>query len=152
VETWLVSIARRKLIDAARRRRRRPEVLSADLSASDEEGAAERVWSSSAGPCDADPAAQVVRREGLQELRRAVRALPELQREALLLRCVDQLSIAETAKVLGRSENAVKALLHRARAALQGRLSQDEEPAETGWESGNVEKNAAPTCAAPPAC
>src|SRR5688572_10514922 len=31
VETWLIGIARRKLIDAARRRDRRPEVLEAEL-------------------------------------------------------------------------------------------------------------------------
>src|SRR5262249_6298286 len=65
----------------------------------------------------------VERLERSARVRRLLLALPEAQRQALWLRCADQLSVAETAKVLGRSENAVKALLRRAQEALLQQLS-----------------------------
>ena len=62
-----------------------------------------------------------------EELRRAalwrsVAALPPLQREVVLLRVVDDLSVADTAATLGRSEGTVKASLHRALATLRSCL------------------------------
>jgi RNA polymerase sigma-70 factor, ECF subfamily len=130
VLTWLIGIARRKLVDAARRRGRRPELLEVDLPA----GAADTAVLL-AGMDDGEraglehPEAALERQETAAEVRREVRALPEAQREAFLLRCVEELSMAEIARVLGRSENAVKGLLRRARATLQERL-RGEAPAE----------------------
>jgi len=146
VETWLVSIARRKLLDAARRRRRRPEVLEAELSYS----AGDAVDLSAAFPVAGDlddPEGSLLRREQIAQIRRAVTALPELQREVLWLRCVHELSVAETARVVRRSENAVKALLHRARASLHARLTG--EPRPSSRESSHVETSV--PCIHPPA-
>jgi RNA polymerase sigma-70 factor (ECF subfamily) len=57
----------------------------------------------------------------------AVARLPEARRRAVVLRFVDEMSTAEIAEVLGRSEGAVRVLLHRALRAvaadLRGRLS-----------------------------
>ena len=53
--------------------------------------------------------------EGLEA---ALAGLPERQREALWLRAVEGLSYAEVAAALATSEQAVKALIHRARVAL----------------------------------
>jgi RNA polymerase sigma-70 factor (ECF subfamily) len=57
----------------------------------------------------------------------AVARLPEDRRRAVVLRFVDEMSTAEIAEVLGRSEGAVRVLLHRAlrsvAADLRGRLS-----------------------------
>ena len=48
--------------------------------------------------------------------------LPERQRAALCLTAVEGLSYAEVADALEISESAVKALVHRARTALAGRV------------------------------
>ena len=45
---------------------------------------------------------------------RAVDRLPGDRRRALILRFVDEMSTAEIAGVLGRSEGAVRVLIHRA--------------------------------------
>lgn len=121
VLTWLIGIARRKLVDAARRQGRRPELLEVDLPDGAVDMAAMAGFGDGAAP--ESPEAALERRETAADMRRLVLALPEAQREALLLRCVDELSLAEIARVLGCSENAVKGLLHRAKATVQERLS-----------------------------
>jgi RNA polymerase sigma-70 factor (ECF subfamily) len=115
IETWLIGIARRKVVDAARKRSRRPEVLASDLGDFPAYGD-----SGTAVP----PDEALAQRERLASVRRAVLQLPEPQREALWLRCVHQLSLAETARVLHRSENAIKGLLRRAKLAVQDRLGE----------------------------
>lgn len=60
--------------------------------------------------------------EAHDELWRAVRRLPPQQAKALLLRYVDDRTVAETALVLGCSEGTVKTHLHRARQSLAGAL------------------------------
>ena len=49
---------------------------------------------------------------------RAVDRLPGDRRRALVLRFVDEMSTAEIAGVLGRSEGAVRVLIHRALRSL----------------------------------
>lgn len=128
VFTWLIGIARRKLADAYRRRDRRPEVLETDL------------YSAVLGSGGEDtPHAALERRETVAQVRGLVLQLPEAQREAILLHCVDQLSLAETALVLGRSEDAVKGLLRRARLTLQERLAEGETPLRPIQEKTHVE-------------
>jgi RNA polymerase sigma-70 factor, ECF subfamily len=144
IETWLIAIARRKLVDAARRRGRRPEVLEADLSVSPGDAPVSR-WAECPGPDT--PEAALERQETVAAVRRLVLQLPEAQREALWLRCVDQLSLAETARVLRRSENAIKGLLRRAKAALTERLTAEDAPSHQIPEPTYVEpslSNASP--------
>lgn len=59
----------------------------------------------------------------VQHLRAALERLPEAQREVATLRFVAQLSIAEVAKILGKSEGTVKALQFNATASLRKALS-----------------------------
>ncbi|MFC1978838.1 sigma-70 family RNA polymerase sigma factor [Chloroflexota bacterium] len=59
----------------------------------------------------------------MDELKVAIEKLTELQRQTILLRFVSGFSIAETAKSLGKSDGAVKALQHSATAALRKALS-----------------------------
>jgi RNA polymerase sigma-70 factor (ECF subfamily) len=66
------------------------------------------------------PSQQLVRQEMMARVQDALRVLPEMDREVLVLRYVEQLSTAETAAVLELSEPAVKM---RHRRALE-RLSQ----------------------------
>lgn len=63
-----------------------------------------------------------VRREGQREVAAAVRALPDRQRDCIVLRFYAELSDTEIADVLGISAGSVKTHLHRARAALAERL------------------------------
>lgn len=53
---------------------------------------------------------------------RAVAELPELQRKVILLRVVEDMSVAEAARALSRAEGTVKASLHRALATLRRQL------------------------------
>jgi RNA polymerase sigma-70 factor (ECF subfamily) len=121
VMTWLIAIARRKLADAVRYQRRHPELLEADLPVPCADGVASARTEESVS---LDPTQDTLeRRERIAQVRRLVLQLPDAQREALWMRCVDGLSLAEIARLLDRSEDAVKGLLHRARATLLERLT-----------------------------
>ncbi len=54
---------------------------------------------------------------------RRVAELPSLQREVLLLRIVEDLSVAQTAQRLARAEGTVKGSLHRALKTLHTRIT-----------------------------
>lgn len=68
--------------------------------------------------------AETLERQQLGEiLRKAVHGLPEIYRNVVLLRDIEEMDIRETAAALGISEAAVKVRLHRARALLQRELA-----------------------------
>ena len=97
--TWLFQIARNALSNERRRERRHPEApleLAAIVRAPD------------------DPAAAVVARDEVERAWDAIDRLPEERRRALVLRFVDEMSAREIGQVLGRSEGAVRVLIHRA--------------------------------------
>ncbi|HEY1647672.1 MAG TPA: sigma-70 family RNA polymerase sigma factor [Terracidiphilus sp.] len=56
-------------------------------------------------------------------LRKAIEGLPEIYRNVVLLRDIEELDVRETAAALGITEGAVKVRLHRARALLQRDLA-----------------------------
>jgi RNA polymerase sigma factor (sigma-70 family) len=62
-------------------------------------------------------------RERLRATVAAVQALPERQRDAVLLREIEGLSYEEIALALGVGDGAVRQLLHRARATLRAGLT-----------------------------
>ena len=98
---WVFSIAYHRLVDARRRSGRRPALDDGPLP--------ELCWAPPADLLDPD----------------LVRALCELtadQREVVALRFVADLSIDAVAALTGRSQGAVKALQHRALAALAEHL------------------------------
>lgn len=68
------------------------------------------------------PEDQVLRDEMHQELRNAIRDLPELYRPVILLRDMEELSTEETAQILDVTEDVVKTRLHRARLMLRRQL------------------------------
>lgn len=70
-----------------------------------------------------DPARQVELRLAGERVAAATEALTEIQQQVLALRFVAGLSLAETAELLGRTEDAVKKLQRRALAALRSRLT-----------------------------
>ena len=69
-----------------------------------------------------DLATAVEERITMDEVRRASALLPDAQREVIALRFAVGLSIADTAKALGKREGNIKALQHKAVAKLQKML------------------------------
>ncbi len=59
----------------------------------------------------------------MDDLRIAITKITDLQRQVIVLRFTSGLSIAETAKSLGKSDGAVKALQHSALVALRKAMS-----------------------------
>jgi len=114
---WLLSIARRKIIDARRRRAARRETLASEL-----EGDSANVQALHDALVAAEgPEAAVMRAEARRMLGQLVAQLGADQREALLLHYMEGLSVAEIAVVMARSHASVKSLLQRARATLHHR-------------------------------
>jgi RNA polymerase sigma-70 factor (ECF subfamily) len=111
---WLFRIARNVVANDRRSRRRQPAAsLEAALGA---------------GLAIADPAdieTQAEARDEAAEALRALHALPDDRRRALILRFVDEMSTAEIAGILGRSEGAVRVLIHRALEAVARDLGGD---------------------------
>jgi RNA polymerase sigma-70 factor (ECF subfamily) len=96
---WLFQIARNAVAERRRRqRRRREEPLEAAASVAD--------------PVDVE--ATAVRHDATTAAVRAISHLPTDRRRALILRFVDEMSTQEIAGILGRSEGAVRVLIHRA--------------------------------------
>ena len=60
--------------------------------------------------------------EQLRAVLREIERLPKGERQAILLSTVDELTTAEMARVLGKSESGVRAIQFRARARLRERL------------------------------
>lgn len=118
--TWVLSIARNEGLGWLRKRASRPE------------DPLDPVFDDSAGRGDFTPALltdwrevpheALERKELGQCIRRAIINLPQIYREVVQLRDVDELDVQETANILGITAGAVKVRLHRARAMLQKEL------------------------------
>ncbi len=65
------------------------------------------------------PERHVAEHEAAQRVRAFVEELPERQREVVMLRMFEDLSVRETAQAMGCREGTVKALLHKAVARLR---------------------------------
>jgi RNA polymerase sigma-70 factor (ECF subfamily) len=112
---WLLSIAHKKVVDALRRRASRRETLASELSRRETatDPMAEVMASAVEGPETA-----LVRQEARRAMRQLVDRLNKDQREVLLLRYVEERSMAEISAIVARSPAAVNSLLQRARATL----------------------------------
>src|SRR5262249_18724374 len=71
-----------------------------------------------------DPAAAFQSREALGVVENAVAALPESQRQVVLLRDVEDLLAADVCNILEISETNQRVLLHRGRARIRRALDQ----------------------------
>ena len=112
--TWLFTIANRLALNELRRPRHRSVHESTD---DDGEGAPLELAAEEPGVDEVVHA----RRVG-DSVERVLAALPERQRAALWLTAVEGFSYAEVAASLETTEKSVKALVHRARAAIAGAL------------------------------
>lgn len=116
--TWLMSI----VLNEARNRLRRKNAMPMESLDDSPEGET-RVSPALLRDWREIPSEMLERMEMRAILRDAVAALSPIYREILLLRDVEEMSVGESAEVLGISQAAVKVRLHRARLMLQKRLA-----------------------------
>lgn len=117
--TWVLAIARNEGLGRLRKLASRRED-SLDAAADDQTGdytpAILTSWREV-------PTEALERKELGTLLRKAIEDLPEIYRNIVILRDIEEMDIRETAAILGISEGAVKVRLHRARAMLQRELA-----------------------------
>jgi RNA polymerase sigma-70 factor (ECF subfamily) len=100
VGAWFVTIARNLVLDHMKSSRVRLEVATAEPD--DRRGV------------QSGPESQVIDNLTHEEVLRCVRLLGDDQRECIVLRFLQGMSVTETAAIMGRNEGAIKALQHRA--------------------------------------
>jgi RNA polymerase sigma-70 factor (ECF subfamily) len=101
LSSWLYKVAHNVMVDWNRRRKRSPQVAVGDI----------------AGPDHSD---RVAARD---ELAQAMSGLTQEQRQVLALRHVEGHSAASAGEIMGKKENAVRALEFRALASLRRAMS-----------------------------
>ena len=117
--TWVLSIARNEGLGRLRKAAtRREESLDAGLDemTGDYTPAILTSWREV-------PSEALAQKELGAILRKAIEGLPEIYRNVVLLRDIEEMDVRETAAALGITEGAVKVRLHRARALLQRDLA-----------------------------
>jgi RNA polymerase sigma-70 factor, ECF subfamily len=100
IGAWFITIARNIVFDHAKSARFRLELSTGEAIESNE--------------VQAGPELTVLTKLTNARLLEAVNALGEEQRECIVLRFLNGLSVAETATVMGKNDGAIKALQHRA--------------------------------------
>jgi RNA polymerase sigma-70 factor (ECF subfamily) len=109
---WLYRIAHNQVVDHLRKKRRSDVPLEETL----------------VGGGD-DPQRDAERRLDIEQVLAAAQKLTDAQREVISLRFTSELSIAQVAEIMGKSQGAVKALQHSGIVALRRALvvTEDEE-------------------------
>ena len=105
---WLYRIAHNQAVNYLKKRARRPEVNLEDVVA----------------PASDDPEREALDIASFAEAERAMEALTPLQGQVISLRFAGELSVAETATIMKRSQGAVKFLQFSALQALRRNLEQ----------------------------
>lgn len=114
--TWLFTILRNLVFNETRRRSRRREV---PLEQDDDDHAPQQFADHTAPAAD-----QITQQEELEQaLDKAISALPEKQRLAVVLRRHEELPYEQICEILQMSLPAVKSLLFRARSELRKHLA-----------------------------
>ena len=103
---WLFRIAHNQVVDYLRKKTRQPTVSLNESSTSSESNIQKTVE----------------QKMNVEQLVLATRKLTPAQQEVILLRFTGELPIAQVAKIMGKSEGAIKALQHSAILALRKTL------------------------------
>ena len=104
---WLFRIAHNQVVDYLRRKSKQATVPLDESQVSS----------------DSNPQLMAEHSLDIEQLVSATKRLTEAQREVIALRFAGELSVAEVAKAMGKSQGAVKALQHSAIVALRKALS-----------------------------
>ena len=115
LRAWIYRVAHNLVVDDARRLVHRDHEPLQEWTAADEPAVEDLVDGT----------------QSAARVRRALGALTEGQRAVIVLKYLEGLGNREIARVLDTSVGAVKALQHRALAALQRRLAEDQAGSET---------------------
>lgn len=107
LSAWLYRIAHDRTVDTLRRRRTRVQLPLEN-------------WN---GTSDGPESAVDIRLD-CEEVRHTINRLTDDQRKVIQMRFMQEMSVQEVAKVLGRTEGAVKALQHRGLQAMARHLQQ----------------------------
>lgn len=111
IGAWFITIARNIVLDHMKSARHRLEITTADTIEGKE-------------PVRSTEAA-VLETLQSERLMAAVHRLGDEQRECVLLRFIQGLSVSETAAVMGKNDGAIKALQHRAVRKLADLIGSD---------------------------
>lgn len=117
-DAWLLSILRNIFLDWQRRAERR-HTLPLDAVVPGGTEAFDEVLQ---GP-DADPAADALRAESAEQVQKALSALPEHYRSAVVLSDMEGMSYQDIAHVLDVPVGTVRSRIHTGRALLRRALS-----------------------------
>ena len=113
-------ILRRRITDLQRRRNVRNRVLVWTGRATNDEDEELPAWEApDLGP---DPSRALASRQAHAAMSKAIRALPARQQQAFMLRMLEGLDVADTAKAMGCTAGSVKTHLSRALDALRTKL------------------------------
>jgi len=118
LSTWIYKIAINLCLNEQRRRRPRPFSSLPLNDQSQAPGASDIPGKKSSAPPD-----EIEKGETRSAVRRAVEALPEKQRLAIILNKYEQLSYEDIAETMSCSVPAVRSLLFRARQGLKSSLA-----------------------------
>ncbi len=100
---WLFRIAHNQVVDYLRKKTKRPAVLLDE----------------SLVISDSNPQKMVERNLDIEQLLAATNQLTEAQQEVISLRFAGELPISQVAKIMGKSQGAIKALQHSAILSLR---------------------------------
>ena len=100
---WLYRIAHNQVVDYFRKQNKRPDPL----------------YDEALAVSDNNPQQMAERNMDIEQVLSATRQLTDAQREVISLRFTGELSTAEVAKIMGKSQGAVKALQHSAILSLR---------------------------------
>lgn len=113
LKTWLFSIAKYAAIDHYHKQKVR-SLFSEN-------------WLMRLTTHEESPESILTKRENAQELKQAIQKLKPHYRLVLILRCIEEYSIKETAEIMGVSESKVKVNTHRALKLIKEMMEQTEE-------------------------
>jgi RNA polymerase sigma-70 factor (ECF subfamily) len=108
---WLFRIAHNQVVDYLRQKTKQATVSIDEVQVS----------------VSSDPQLLMEQRLNIEQLIAATKCLTEMQREVISLRFAGELPIAQVAKIMGKSEGAIKALQHSAIVALRRALLAESE-------------------------
>jgi RNA polymerase sigma-70 factor (ECF subfamily) len=100
IGAWFITIARNIVLDHVKSARHRLEVTTSEVIEQKDK--------------DPGPEAAVISSLTTEHLMRAVKKLGDDQRDCVVLRFMQGLSVSETAEIMGKNDGAIKALQHRA--------------------------------------